>query len=169
MSLIQAPADLQQLLDRAAIRDVLARYFLGLDREEPAMVRSCFTADVRANYDGRPPVTDVDALMGSLRVWKETAQGKIKCTTHFIGTLNFRALDAASSHTEAYAIAYLLETAGGDQVNMRSLRYIDRWRRTAEGWRICERTHTLDWSCLAPAVHVRVAEGFMRAAQGAVA
>jgi hypothetical protein len=34
---------------------------------------------------------------------------------------------------------------------MRSLRYLDRLRRTTEGWRISDRAHTLDWSCEVPA------------------
>lgn len=166
MSLIHPPNDVRQLLNRAAIRDVMARYFLGIDREEPALVRSCFTEDVRAKYDGRAPTAGLDALMGSLQVWKDMARGRIKCTTHFVGTLNFRELGEDQARTETYAIAFLLETTGGDQVNMRSLRYVDSLRRTPEGWRIAERTHTLDWSCLVPATYARVAEGFMRGAQG---
>ena len=55
MSLLHPPIDVRHLLDRAAIRDVMARYFLGIDRAEPALVRSCFTADVKAQYDGRTP------------------------------------------------------------------------------------------------------------------
>jgi len=30
---------------------------------------------------------------------------------------------------------------------MRSLRYLDKWRRTNSQWRICVRMHTLDWAC----------------------
>jgi hypothetical protein len=37
-----------------------------------------------------------------------------------------------------------------EQVTMRSLRYLDKLRRTPDGWRICERLHTLDWSCHVP-------------------
>jgi hypothetical protein len=36
---------------------------------------------------------------------------------------------------------------------MRSLRYLDRLRKTNDGWRICDRVQTLDWSCEAPATH----------------
>ncbi len=161
MSVIQHTTSLEQLPDRAAIADVLARYFLGLDRELPETVSSCFTEDVSAKYDERPLVVGRDALMGSLRVWRETAEGKIKRTTHFMGTLNFHRLHGDMAETETYAIAFLVETAGGDHVNMRSLRYIDRFRRTPEGWRICERTHTLDWSCKVPATFSTVASSFM--------
>jgi hypothetical protein len=48
--------DLQYFAARAAIQDVLARYFHGLDRCDPQEVRSCFTDDVHVDYDERPPV-----------------------------------------------------------------------------------------------------------------
>ena len=51
----QNPADIQTLLDRAAIHDVLARYYQGLDQGKPEQVRSCFTDDVCAKFDERPP------------------------------------------------------------------------------------------------------------------
>jgi hypothetical protein len=41
---------------------------------------------------------------------------------------------------------------------MRSLRYLDRLRRTQDGWRISDRIHTLDWSCQVPATFVTVSK-----------
>ena len=37
-----------------------------------------------------------------------------------------------------------------EQVAMRSLRYLDKWRRTNSQWQICARMHTLDWACEVP-------------------
>jgi hypothetical protein len=53
------------------------------------------------------------------------------------------------AETEMYAIAFLVEPT--DMVAMRSLRYIDRFRRDENGWRISDRVHTLDWACQMPA------------------
>ena len=37
--------DLRMLLDRAAIHDVLNRYYQGIDQGDAGMVRRCFTED----------------------------------------------------------------------------------------------------------------------------
>ena len=42
------------------------------------------------------------------------------------------------------------DQGGGDR-DGRSLRYLDRLRKTAAGWRICDRVQTLDWSGEMPA------------------
>ena len=143
--------DTQCLLDRAAIHDVLARYFQGIDAGKPDQVRSCFTGDVQAAYDGRSFVQGIDALMDSFLAFKKKAAGEWKVTTHFMGNLNFNSIEGDVAETETYAIAFLVLTGKPtDQVAMRSLRYLDRLRRMEDGWRISERVHTLDWSCQVP-------------------
>jgi hypothetical protein len=144
--------DMQYLQDRAAIAEVLARYYQGLDRGLPDQVRSCFTNDVKAYYDGRDPIVGVDAMMNSLHTFKRLAAGELKATTHFMGNLNINLLEGDVAETETYAMAYLVRPGSPtDQIVMRSLRYLDRLRRVHCGWRISERRHTLDWSCNATA------------------
>ena len=145
-------ADLQCLLDRAAIHDVLVRYFQGIDAADPEQVRSCVTDDVRAGYDGRRSVDGIEALMGSFLAFRNRASGQWKATTHFMGNLSFRLLRDDSAETEVYAFACLVTPgAASDRLTVRSLRYLDRLRRTKAGWRICDRVQTLDWSCEMPA------------------
>ena len=147
----QHRVDIQCLLDRAAIHDVLARYFQGIDRGMRDQVRSCFTDDVQANYDGRSPVRGIDALMDSFLAFRKQEAGEWKVTTHFMGNLNINLLEGDVAETETNAIAFLvLRGEPTDQVAMRSLRYLDRLRRVEGGWRISERQHTLDWSCQVP-------------------
>ena len=150
----QNPNDIQYLLDRAAIHDVLARYYQGLDQGKQEQVRNCFTEDVRAKFDDRPLAVGIDALMESFSVFKNHKSGAWKITTHFMGNLNFNRLEGDVAETETNAIAFLVLPGGSpegkEQVAMRSLRYLDRLRRTKDGWRICERLHTLDWSCHVP-------------------
>jgi hypothetical protein len=145
-------AEIQYLLDRAAIRDLLLRYFQGLDRCDPAQVRTCFTDDVQAHYDHRPPARGIEEMMRGFRTFKRIPESKLKMTTHFMGNLNITLLQGDVAETETNAIAFLVETdAGADIVSMRSLRYLDRMRRQENGWRISDRIHTLDWSCQVPA------------------
>ena len=148
----QRSSKLQYLTDRAAIQDLLARYFQGLDRSSPEQVRSCFTDDVEAHYAQRTPTRGIDALMGSLQNFNKLRDGSMSITTHFMGNFMLTALRGDMAETETNAIAFLVEPKDGkEMVAMRSLRYIDRMRREKDGWRISDRIHTLDWSCQVPA------------------
>jgi hypothetical protein len=148
----QNPGDIQYLLDRAAIHDVLTRYYQGIDQGKQDQVRSCFTEDVRAKYDERPPTQGIAALMDSIAAFRKQLSGEWKVTTHLMGNLNFNSLQGDIAETETNALACLvLQGEPEEQVTLRSLRYLDRLRRTKDGWRICERMHTLDWSCHVPA------------------
>jgi len=149
----QDAGEIRYLLDRAAIQDVLARYFQGIDRCDPDQVRSCFTDDVQAHYDERPPIRGIKELMAGFRTFQRRKEGTMKITTHFMGNLNIRLIRGDMAETETNAIAFLVDP--DDRVNMRSLRYIDRLRRDGDGWKICDRVHTLDWSCCLPANFVR--------------
>ena len=145
MNITNARSDLQYLVDRAAIQDVLAQYFHGLDSCNKQQVRSCFTEDVHVHYDQRPPVSGIEAVMAHFRTFARMEKGQVKVTTHFMGNLNIKSICGNVAETEMNAIAFLADP--DDRVAMRSLRYIDRLRRDENGWRISDRIHTLDWSC----------------------
>jgi hypothetical protein len=148
----QLPTEIQYLMDRAAIQDLLARYFQGLDRASPEQVRSCFTDDVQARYDQRTPTRGIEELIDSLQNFNKLGDGRMKITTHFMGNFNLTLLQGDVAETETNAVAFLVEPGNGaDLVAMRSLRYLDRMRRQENGWRISDRIHTLDWSCQMPA------------------
>ena len=138
----------QYLIDRAAVHDLLTRYFQGIDRGDPEQVRSCFTADVRAHYDKRTPTRGIEELIGSLQNFNKLRDETMKITTHFMGNLVFGRIEGNEAETETNALALLVEPGnGGDFVAVRSLRYLDRMRREKSGWLISDRIHTLDWSC----------------------
>lgn len=144
--------DLQRLLDRAAIHDVIARYFRGIDRGDADMMRSCFTEDVEASFSGRPLARGIDEVMAGVPTFRKVESGEWKVITHFMGNLNidFPGPDVAAAETNAFAFQ-VVTRAPTDQVSMRSLRYLDRLRRVKDGWLISDRLHTLDWSCEVPA------------------
>jgi len=147
-------SDIQWLLDRAAIHDLHTRYFRGIDAADQVEVRSCFTEDVRADYDGRTFVEGIDALMANFLAFRNKASGAWKATTHFMGNLRYIHLSDDVAQTEICAFACLTTPdTPRDQVAIRSLRYLDRLRRTRNGWRICDRIHTLDWSFEVPATY----------------
>lgn len=141
------PINMQYVLDKTAIEEVITRYFQALDRALPEQVRSCFTDDIKAYYDGRPPLQGIENMMASMNTFQKLAQGERLASTHFMGNVNIHVLDGDKAETETYAIAFLVLPGEPGRVAMRSLRYLDRLRRVEGGeWRISERRHTLDWS-----------------------
>ena len=141
--------DLEALIARAVIYDTQTRYFQGIDRGSVEQVRACFTEDVKCWYDGKPSTEGIAACMDNFWAFKYQKSGDWKITTHFMGNLTFNAMDATSAETETNAIAFLVLKTGepkNEITTMRSLRYLDRWRKVGDQWLICERQHTLDWS-----------------------
>lgn len=146
--------DMQFLIDRAAIYELHATYFQGLDSADEAQVRGCFTPDVQAVYHGRPLAGGLDALMQDslLPFFGRLESGHTKIATHFMGNFKLQRLEGDAAETEVYAIAFGVRSLQPrDEVAMMSLRYMDRLRRTAEGWKICARVQSMDWSCQPPA------------------
>jgi len=141
----------QMLAHRTAIHDVIARYFRGIDSGSKPLVRSCFTDDVQALYDGRQPEQGIEAVMGSLRTFQRIARGEMQITMHFMGNFNLVRLEEQSAETETYAIAFMVPPkAIADRMAVRGLRYIDQLRQSNSEWQIAQRRHTLDWSFEAP-------------------
>jgi hypothetical protein len=135
------------LASRAGIQDVIARYFRGIDSGSHALVRSCFTEDVRVLYDGRPSEHGIEAAMGSLKTFQRIARGEMQITMHFMGNFNLLRQDERTADTETYAIAFMVPPKSiSAQMAVRGLRYIDQLRQDGGEWRIAQRQHTLDWS-----------------------
>ena len=115
------------------------------------MVRSCFTADVTAQLDQRPLVSGLDAMIAQIHAFDSLASGAWRICTHFMGNLQFKQLTSDSAETETNAIASVVITEeSGDKVHMRSLRYLDRFVRADDVWKIGVRVHSLDWRCEVP-------------------
>jgi len=149
-------AELQQLLDRAAIQDVLTCYFHAADSGNKDLLRSCFTGDVCAHYNDRTPVSGLDALMAQIPLFDKLASGAMKICTHFMGNLRFGYLAADAAETETNVLAFLVvPRADVEDVQMRSFRYLDRWARIDGDWKISARVHTMDWNCDVPAGFAR--------------
>jgi ketosteroid isomerase-like protein len=143
--------DIQYLLDRAAIHDLLVRYFQGVDLGDEAQVRSCYTDDVVGHFHGRPVAIGADAVIAAMPSFAKQASGEWKISTHFMGNVIYKQVERDVAETETNAFAFLVLTdAPPDRVAMRCLRYLDKLVRVDGGWRISERLHTLDWSCQVP-------------------
>jgi SnoaL-like domain len=139
-------SDIQYCLDRLAIEDVLNRYFQGIDRHDFGQVRSCFSEDIKAIHHNSPVIEGLDNLIPELE--KRAHANGMRVMTHFMGNINVTMIGADTALAETSALSFHVhEKESGNEIDMRSLRYLDKLKRVEGKWLICERRHTLDWNC----------------------
>lgn len=133
---------LVRLGNQQAIRDVLARYWRGIDRCDPELVRSTYHPDAyddHGYYKG-----GIDGFIESLPtvVWPTFHR-----TQHFSGHIAVELESEVLARAESYAEAHhiLVADDGGMRDLVYGLRYIDRFEARNGEWRIAHRICTWDW------------------------
>lgn len=127
----------QELADRAEIMDVLIRYAQAIDTKQFDLLADVFTPDAHVDY------TTSGGIEGSypeIRVWLEKALTPFPTYLHALSNTTYR-FEGESAHTQTYFVnpmAY--PVANGLHTFTVYGYYIDRLARTADGWRIAERT-----------------------------
>lgn len=133
---------LQRLADEAELRALSATYTRGLDRHDRDLVRSVFADDATTHYGtfrGGPDEM-ADMAMRALSAYR--------ATQHFLGQVNLT-IDGDQATGEVYFQAFHQHaTEGFDRFICG--RYIDRYRRTDDGWRMTHRTEVVDWTRTEP-------------------
>jgi len=127
------------LADRIAIEESLIRYARGVDRIDVPMIKSAFWPDAtddHGTFDGRA-VDFADYLGTSLR--------KFEATTHVLSNIHVE-LEGNIARVESYVTAthVLRPEAGGFRFVVAG-RYVDRFERRGDEWRIAARKLVVDW------------------------
>ncbi len=147
------PAGARRLADVAEIEDVLAEMALANDRYDLEGMMDCLTDDVRLRFTdtvtgelvvlpGKPAVRDV---YRDLRLAKTLPLDEVHVATHFLTNIEVE-VDGDTAHTATAATAYVIGPRGdGTVVLIRGIAYDDSFRREPQGWRISQRTHSLEW------------------------
>ena len=131
---------LQELVDKAGIRDVMMRYARGIDRRDMDLIASSFTPDAYANYGGREN-QGRESIISRLR----TGTSRFDHSTHFMGDQEIQ-INGDTADVETYAIDYLLYTVEGTQYqSMGGLRYVDKMVRQNGQWQVQHRVMHIDW------------------------
>jgi len=127
------PSLLEQLLDRQEIAAVMAAYARCADLNQPEQQAATFVADCRVRYHPGDWITGRAALTGQLRV----ALARYVQTSHHVSNIeiDFEGSDAATA--QSAVIAWHRRHDGSEWTLYG--RYVDRWTRTGEGWRLAER------------------------------
>jgi hypothetical protein len=154
--------DLEQLGHIQAIRDVLARYWRGIDRCDPELVRSTYHADAyddHGYYKG-----PIDGFIESLPtlVWPSFHR-----TQHFSGHIDVELVSPELAYCESYAEAHHIMPAPGEPMKdlVYGLRYVDRFERRAgdpDGWKIAHRVCSWDWQRSDTGLGLPLGDGYFR-------
>jgi hypothetical protein len=127
---------LQQLIDRAEITDVLVRYTTGVDDQDWDRLDTVFTADAQIDYTESGGIA---AAYPDVKAW--LAQNLPAFSQHYLHTLGQVAIAFADGGDEAEVTAYfhnpmrVADGAGGEKVVEVGGTYRHAMVRTAEGWR----------------------------------
>ena len=127
-------AELQELVDRQEISDVLIAYCCALDKMDLPAIVALFTQDCLVDYgpDKRLQSRGSSALAESLeRMWRWSR------TSHHLSNIQIQFEKSDSSSTVSYVLAWHERPDGSTATIMGQ--YHDRLVREIEGWRIKER------------------------------
>ena len=135
------PAELQALLDKQAIYEVLARYCRGVDRGDHELVLSAFHPDAVSDH-GKPVTPEQRASGATAAAW----DGMMHLLTNVLIEL-----DGDQAYVECYFLSAAIVPGDGQRATrIRSGRYLDRFERRKGEWRIAHRVLVDEWSRLDP-------------------
>lgn len=144
--------ELAGLWDRARLRDLVYRYARGADRIDPGTVADTFTPDgtlVMYREPGADPVTlsgraEIAAAIQALSRYLSTTH---VVANHLVDLIGDRATG------ETYCLAHhIYERDGVRRDKLMSIRYLDEFIRTPDGWRITTRVLHCDWTADTPLI-----------------
>lgn len=133
--------EVQQLLDKAAIREVLWRYCRGVDRRDVELLSSCYHPDAYDDHMGN--VYTGETVGQGLVDWMDDVMVK---TTHNITTNNIE-VDGDVAGSESYTTSmHIMKGDDGPRTLLSVARYVDRFERRAGHWRIASRLVVAEFS-----------------------
>ncbi|MCP5281330.1 MAG: nuclear transport factor 2 family protein [Rhodoferax sp.] len=131
---------LQQLLDREAIRECIYRYCRGIDRQDEQALRSSYWPD---GTDRHGPYD------GSATGFIDWALARLKSSdrsVHQVTNMSIT-LQGSEAAVETYFLALQREpdASGVLQEVFLAGRYLDRFEKRGDEWRVAARTVMYDW------------------------
>jgi ketosteroid isomerase-like protein len=140
-----APRTVKQLLDKEAVRGIIAAYARSVDRCDFELMRSCFWDDAIDVHGFMIATPDelVEAAKDMLR--------RFESTMHFLGNSIVR-VDGDKAQAETYCIAYhRIVCDGCDYDRVVGMRIVDSLERRGDEWRFTKRIYLFEWGRVDPA------------------
>jgi 3-phenylpropionate/cinnamic acid dioxygenase small subunit len=126
---------------RASIRHVLTSYARAVDRCDWDTVLLCFEADARLDY-GQVRGSPIDFVR-----FARAGLESMLVTQHILHQTHLDFDDDDRAHAETYVTAFhrMAHDEGWSDL-VAGARYLDRFVRSARGWRIVDRLMVYDWT-----------------------
>ena len=128
--------DVQELLDKQALNDLLVRYCRGVDRLDEELILSCYHLDA---YDDHGRVKGTPA---NLVAWLKSSAATVSFMEHKLSNV-FLDIRGDVAFGESYSAMHLKK---GDLFAQGFGRFIDRFERRNGEWKIARRQVTLEWA-----------------------
>lgn len=136
----------QTLLDERAITRILHNYCRAIDRGDIALLRSVYHEDATESH-GLYQGAASDFIQ---HVADSLGPGGHQSTSHTISNIRID-LAGDAAQVETYVTAHHTLMHDGELVHESlGARYLDRFERRADGWRIAARRVAFDWSRIEP-------------------
>jgi hypothetical protein len=124
------------------------RYATALDARDWSLLRTCFEPDVVGEYEGIGTLDGYDAIEEVCR----NALVPLTASQHLLGNHAVEVTDdEAAASCQLHAQHVRAGTPGGDLYVVAGT-YLDRLRRSPDGWRITHRRLSVTWTDGNPAV-----------------
>jgi 3-phenylpropionate/cinnamic acid dioxygenase small subunit len=131
-------SQMQLLLDRTAISDVITKYAVAVDSRDGVALLSCFVDEIEVDADSWKADEWVQSLIKNVSGYKSTQH---IISNHVMDIAG----DEASCKCYVQAVHYL-PTDRGDAFRVMGGVYDYQLVRTNDGWKICAYRLTLTWS-----------------------
>jgi hypothetical protein len=135
-------ARIQRLEDRAALQDLVARYFVAADDDDLTTIAASFLKDAQFFSSGVECGSDRDAIVAFIRASRQ----HMGVTVH---TPNYTLLTFSDDDHASGIVGAHLELAMGDSTLFGAVRYLDEYVRSETGWCFARREmvtiHVGDW------------------------
>ena len=134
---------LQAVIDKQEIRDVLMRYCRGVDRCDMELLRSVYHPDA---------IDEHGLFNGSATEFCEFVIQHLKEPTQLVHSTNICnslvEIEGDKAHVESYYVAYIYSKGDDGQFYDTTVggRYVDRFEKRDDVWKIAHRVVVMDWN-----------------------
>jgi len=129
----------EELADREAIRDCLYRYSRGIDRCDEDVLRSVYWEDAFDDH------VLFSGEREELIAWVLPLLRSMEASMHLIGNILIR-IHGDHADVESYYYGYhRMDDGTGPFDSIQCGRYVDRFERRDDEWRIARRKVVVDW------------------------
>ena len=135
--------EIDRLKDRQAIYDCLMSYCRGVDRLDPALLKTAYHPDATDNHG----IFNGNAWEFADFIGPFDASIGVRQQTHRVdhALIEFTGPDSAA--VESYNLTFIdAETDTGMAAAIVGGRYLDRFERRAGAWKIAHRLYVMDWN-----------------------